>query len=578
MKKVISIALVVMMLVSLFGISVSAEPVKGWQDDVKTIGVELTDAAEFNILGHWLDKDEFVKVTDWYENGKSVYMQRIAPVDNEGAMMTFSEGESFVFNYELYKTFTEENVELLNENVEVAAYLFGAENKGGETGEFRLLNEYRGYQSSVSAAVEAPFDNFTAAVVFVVENADLTEFGSFVTFSASAKGYMALDEAENLDLAAELTFDVTAEETDGVILPFYGTYAIAKAAAYKMEVTEPAVYNANISTENLTGFRAYFTDENYDVINQTYITGAEEAKEATLTMNAMVPGTYYFVIAGNNLDNRGTVKVAFEKVEITEVTDLDITNATEDVVLSEAGRYNVIGTNNDVKLYIGSGAEVTLDNATVGGIVLINTEAPVVLNLKGMNYVNAQAEGYGITNAEGANSGLYIIGDVLKVSSTVETKGAILMHDAPLHIDAIKVIVKAEKVEGYYPVGIWVVGKNLPKLTISDEMTINHNLDVAPLVYSDYFAYGFTVAAAEVVADFTEAAVDFVISKYPLGDVNLDKVVDTTDVTMVLQYCAGIIEFDEIQLYMGDVNYDLKVNTYDAVMMLKLIAQLITEF
>jgi hypothetical protein len=203
--------------------------------------------------------------------------------------------------------------------------------------------------------------------------------------------------------------------------------------------------------------------------------------------------------------------------------------------------------------------------------------ASAVIEAKGVNYVNAQAEGYGITNAEFATAGLYITGDVLKVTSSQNAKGAVLMHDAPLHIDLVKMIVKAEKVEGYYPVGIWVVGKNLPILTVAyaDKVLENHGVQASLMMYSEYYAFGFTIAEEAAIDDFTKASTDFVLSKYLIGDANLDGTVDSQDVTTILQYCADMLPiFEDAQVYMSDMNNDGVVNTYDAVLILKMLAQL----
>lgn len=587
MRKVISTALVLMMLVSVFSINIragKAEAVKGWQEDAKTIGVALTEPEEFSILGHWMANDQFVKATDWYENGEAVYMQRIAPVDDEGTMQVFNENDHIVFNYDLYKSFDAEeaSVMYLDENVEVAAYLFGAQKTDAETGEFTLLNEYRGYDSSVSGVVEVPYDNFVAAFVFVVENADLQEFGAFVTITDAGCGFMPTLGTEKADMTG-FAVDLTADGLEASILPRYDRYAIANAMAFTMELTGGEYYTAKLSTKDMTGFSAYFTDENGDVINQVFASGIEGDTEAELSIYPMIEGEYYLVIAGYNLDNRGTVDVAFEKVDTTEeITEIDVSEAENDLYL-DYGIYEVTGENNNIKLVIGDAADVVLDHVTIGGILLSNYGASAVIESKGVNFVNAQADGYGITNVEAATAGVYFVGDAIKVSSTVETKGAILVHDAPVHINMKKFMVKADAVEGYYPVGIWVIGKNLPTLTLAEGMKLNKHNVVATMMYSEYFAYGYTIANDAVInmnsePDFTTAALDFAIYTDLLGDVNLDGEVDTVDVTEVLKYCADMVELTEDQMIIGDVNYDLTVNTADAVILLRYFAQIITEF
>jgi len=592
MRKVISAALVLMMIASVFSINIRAGKAeaqvnaqRAWESDTKTIGLEMTDAAEFSILGHWLSNAEgnFTKVTDWYEDKTPVYMQRIAPIDENGTMSVFNKGEMLVFNYDLYKAFNEEAKAFtaLEEDVQVACYLFGAEKKDGETGEFKLLNEYRDYTSSISAKIEAPYDNFVAMLVFVIDNTQISEFGSFVTVAKAENDFAAAtDKGEAKD---GMMVDIAGEDLKEVVAPANSTYAIVNAAKYTVKVDKAATYTFKLSTNDITGFRAYFTDENMDVINQLAATGVEGEREAEMTSKAMVAGTYYLVVASNNTDNRGSVKVEIVSAETAaEPKTQDITEAAEDVVL-ENGDFEITGKNNNVTLYVGDAAHVILNNAEVGGIVLTNATSSAVIEGKGVSYVNAQEKAYGITNIEGATAGAYITGDVIKVSAVEKTVGAVLMHDAPLHVMSKLFIIKATEVEGYYPVGLWVIGKNLPKLTLAENEKINKQNVVSTMMYSESFAYGYTVATTENVfmgkdPKFATASTDFVIHTVLLGDANLDQTVDSQDATEILRYCAKIVEFTDEQMMISDVNYDLTVNTADAVELLKYVAEIIPGF
>lgn len=63
-----------------------------------------------------------------------------------------------------------------------------------------------------------------------------------------------------------------------------------------------------------------------------------------------------------------------------------------------------------------------------------------------------------------------------------------------------------------------------------------------------------------------------------VGDVNSDGKVNTTDARLVLQYAAGLIEADAIDLEAAEVNGDQKINTTDARQILQLAAGILSEF
>ncbi len=62
------------------------------------------------------------------------------------------------------------------------------------------------------------------------------------------------------------------------------------------------------------------------------------------------------------------------------------------------------------------------------------------------------------------------------------------------------------------------------------------------------------------------------------GDVDGNKVVDSTDATLVLQYDAELIASDKIDLEAADVNGDKKVNSIDALYILQYDAEIISKF
>ncbi|MDR2712330.1 MAG: dockerin type I domain-containing protein, partial [Clostridiales bacterium] len=57
---------------------------------------------------------------------------------------------------------------------------------------------------------------------------------------------------------------------------------------------------------------------------------------------------------------------------------------------------------------------------------------------------------------------------------------------------------------------------------------------------------------------------------YQIGDVNMDGVITADDAIMVLQYCAGMIQLSDLQLYLADVNGDGVVDSTDAALILRM--------
>lgn len=90
-----------------------------------------------------------------------------------------------------------------------------------------------------------------------------------------------------------------------------------------------------------------------------------------------------------------------------------------------------------------------------------------------------------------------------------------------------------------------------------------------PTFYCNTDSYAHRYAA--------ENNIPFVLLDAPLyqqGDVNRDTVVDVTDVTVVQQYAALLVEFDEQQLALGDMNGDNVVDISDATAIQRLAAGL----
>ncbi len=84
--------------------------------------------------------------------------------------------------------------------------------------------------------------------------------------------------------------------------------------------------------------------------------------------------------------------------------------------------------------------------------------------------------------------------------------------------------------------------------------------------------YGYEGSYAETWAN--ERGIPFVvISTEPtVGDVNGDGKVSAVDARLILQYVAGLQDFDESQKMLADVNYDSKIGAIDARCILQIVA------
>ncbi|MBQ7114386.1 MAG: hypothetical protein IJO10_09145 [Clostridia bacterium] len=89
-----------------------------------------------------------------------------------------------------------------------------------------------------------------------------------------------------------------------------------------------------------------------------------------------------------------------------------------------------------------------------------------------------------------------------------------------------------------------------------------------------------TAAALVSGTDQTDKTFTITVEKPKglLGDVNLDKKVNSTDAVMVLQASVKLITLSELQTTLADVNFDGKLNSTDAVRILQYAVKLITEF
>ncbi len=98
-----------------------------------------------------------------------------------------------------------------------------------------------------------------------------------------------------------------------------------------------------------------------------------------------------------------------------------------------------------------------------------------------------------------------------------------------------------------------------------------------PQKNKDFVIYGHKDTAAERYATengFKFVDLDAPVPEYDLGDVNRDGSVNIKDATAIQKKVAGLISFDEEQVFLADFNEDASVNVKDATAIQKKIAGL----
>jgi hypothetical protein len=83
---------------------------------------------------------------------------------------------------------------------------------------------------------------------------------------------------------------------------------------------------------------------------------------------------------------------------------------------------------------------------------------------------------------------------------------------------------------------------------------------------------------ATLVGGVLPASALWVHVEIPMGDVNDDGKINTTDARVVLQYAADLADLTDAQVQLADVNVKDEVNTTDARLILQYAAELIDEF
>ena len=145
--------------------------------------------------------------------------------------------------------------------------------------------------------------------------------------------------------------------------------------------------------------------------------------------------------------------------------------------------------------------------------------------------------------------------------------------------------------EGYYPISIWVTGKNHTELTFGNNAVLADGLKKAIMYYDGdgYFFNGYTVSQYEELyrlhntPNLFEASLEFTLTTDGfgkvtppvtgrLGDANGDDTINTGDAVAILKHCSGAKLLEGQNLVNADYNEDTKVNTGDAVGILRYCA------
>lgn len=594
MKKTVSILLSVLFLLSAFSPAIAQDAdTRAWQDNVSLVGVVPMDPKDTEYEPRWIentdDAEYFVIDNTWFADNHDVYMQAFAPATEDGKVIAYAKDDVSYFNYSLGRALEEGDIEPLCD-IPVYCYLFGTTDGSAEG--YKMLYEWKSMTGSISGTIVAPYDNFVYNIVVIIDDAELSDFGALVTVS-TADMLLCDAESENeigLGDTVEGTFDA---ETETIAIPAGDEYITAPFASYRINLSAGKAYS--FETEN--ALRAFVLDENMDIAG-SYV----GVKSASMLTVPAVDDNYTLVVAGENGTTAGAFSFKVNEIEASFVdVAIDLSNLSETATeyaydadaktleLYDCGTYTLTGKSVlDITLRIYGGTRVILEDAEIASVDFLTYDAPATLEIKGHSHiVNGDAR-YTITNAQGALCGAYIVGHYLYVEAKDDSMGAIMFDNAALHFNLWDLEVISHSVEGYYPVSMWVIGKDHPHFTNGNEYaTYYENAKTSEMYYTPGWFYGYTVSDFETVTmyggehSFYEASTRFILSDeldYMPGDADKNGKVNTYDAVIVLKYSADMITLDRIQMLAGEVIDDGVVNTLDAAEILRYCADMRPAF
>lgn len=618
------------------------ETKKEWQESPRA-GIEMMDQEGSFLNGYWLDYSMFAITDTWYNDGRDAYTQIIQPIDSEtNDYHEYMEGETVWFNYQVYAGSEVSNGEAtlipLQNDVSVGCYLYGGthEDFSGEGGSgIRMVDAWLSGDSSVSVKVTAPEDNWVYMFVIVVDDTTISDFGAWISMSYcyAENDFKKIESGDSMTIGKPVKTNVKGEGSSLVLAPFQADYVLAYGAKHAVELEGGKRYVAMFDSVDSIGVHAFFCDENMDIINETWVgsgaiaAGASYRSYALAVMPA-ISGTYYIVTCGFYLGDAGEIEATLYNWNdvATPVTNTDSainldSFGTELVTGPETGNpsipyawyywywadanfgelsilwpgtYTIVGSNENLYCDIYDGVHVILKNATMGSTWITNSYAPVTIESQGNSTITSSMLEYTIYNYEGMNAGLYLLGDNLTIAAEGRTIGAIITESAPIHIGTKQLDVYAVKQEGYYPIALWLTGKNHPELTLADNAKFADGMKKSTMYYDGdgYFFFGYTVSEHEELYRLNNqpkidaATLEFtlttsgtfsdggsIIDETLLGDANLDGKVNTGDATTVLKHSAMMIELTGQAFINADMNRDGNVNTGDATAILKKAAE-----
>lgn len=168
--------------------------------------------------------------------------------------------------------------------------------------------------------------------------------------------------------------------------------------------------------------------------------------------------------------------------------------------------------------------------------------------------------------------------DVIAKAEGVIANGDRTQKDVSDHYEAVAEVICGLKLRGDKSAleSVWNMANDIlgnpGKYTASSLEGLQEAVDAVRPVYED------ADAVAEEVNEAARLLTEQLVEVRILGDVNNDKIVDTSDTALVLKLSAELLSLEDMDRDAADVNKDGDVDTADAVLIQKFAAELISSF
>ena len=602
-------------------------------EDVGLTGVEEIPVEEASSTGYWFENGEdgqLVEITDWYTTEtKPVYCQRFTTVEGE-LIKAYAKGETVFINYDLYNSFDATTGEFAqipeledgNYNISMNV-LGGALQDDGETISFNIIGSWSSVSSEecgISVKYTAPEDEYYFMFIVAIDKVDAIETcGAWLAVSSVLKDseFKAVPQGDALEVGKTVSTDLGKNGTQLVVAPQFSMYSATYAQAHKVTLEGGKRYVVEMNSADQIGGHIWFCDAEMNIINESFMygeliqSGEYDYTDVSMAVWPTESGVYYIVVGGYWMTDEGVMDVTLMNWEdcsyAVEMNDVNVAInfddlGTEDyvaedkswgyhwfsedsvgmLILAYPGTYTLTGDGSDTFLTVYDAVNVVYNNASSAAVQLKNEMAPVSIEAKGTATIaDNDLWAYAIYNiSPECRGGLYLVGDQFSISGMF----GIVLESAAVTLAAKKIVVDTTSAEGYYPIAIWVLGLNMPTITLGKNAQFSDSYKVAELFYdaNSVFHYGYTVSAQAELSrqgspNWEEGALSFVLTTEGLneggagmlGDANLDGKLNTGDAVTVLKHAANIIALEGEALANADMNGDGKVNTGDAVAILK---------